>query len=356
MPGLEYYSISYTGRRANNEDSCLALSFNGDSYFLAVADGMGGAAGGEVASRIVIETARKYLGDNFTTTVYPEDLKEMLQRIFDLAQQAVAGEQKNNHELQGMGSTLTCALIAGDKYVVGNLGDSRLYLLKDNKLRLITEDHTYVRQLQKELGEKADPVKLQRFSHLLMRAINGGSDKPDIFPKDENFFILHEGEALLLCSDGLLTDKISSNFEDLENYMLGTRTLKAAAEQLVAYAYDSGSADNITVVLAKYGHLEKQEMKSLKRKFPPGGGTPPPEAGQQKTALRIFLNIFLVLFIAAASGIMLYRDYYSVKPEAARKTAVVPGGAKELPLKKLMEDNKLKPSDSINIRSTKAVP
>ncbi|MGE5432936.1 MAG: PP2C family protein-serine/threonine phosphatase [Syntrophomonadaceae bacterium] len=326
MPELEFYSVSYTGRRSNNEDSCITLSFNGDSYFLAVADGMGGAAGGEVASRIVIETAKNYLNANFTTRVYPEDLKEMLGRIFDLAQEAVAKEQKQNPQLEGMGSTLTCALISGDKYVVGNMGDSRLYLLRQGKLQLLTEDHTYIKQLQKELGNKADPAKLQRFSHLLVRAINGGQDKPDIFPAEEMFYTLREGEVMLLCSDGLMTDKVSTQFEDLENYIVGTRSLKTAAEQLVSYAYNSGSADNITVVLAGFGHLERTERNILKRKYPPMDEDP-----SGRTGLRMFLNFFLVLFILAASGIFIYRDY-SVKTEPPGKAAVVPGDSRQIHL------------------------
>ncbi|MGE5354025.1 MAG: PP2C family protein-serine/threonine phosphatase [Acidobacteriota bacterium] len=353
MPELEFYSVSYTGRRSNNEDSCTTLSFNGNAYFLAVADGMGGAAGGEVASRIVIETAKNYLNDNFTTRVYPEDLKEMLRRIFDLAQEAVAKEQKEKPELEGMGSTLTCALIAGDKYVVGNLGDSRLYLLRHGSLGLMTEDHTYIRQLQKELGQKADPAKLQRFSHLLVRAINGGKDKPDIFPEEEMYFTLHEGEALLLCSDGLLTDKVSTEYKTLEDYIVGTRSLKNAAEQLVAYAYDSGSADNITVVLAGYGHLERSDRNVLKRNYPPESGHT--SGGTEKTPLRIFLNIFLVLFILAASGIMIYRGYSAVKADPHPKALIMPEG-RDAPAGKVAGGIKLKSSDTIKITNTKAAP
>lgn len=353
MPELELYSVSYTGRRSNNEDSCTTLSFNGNAYFLAVADGMGGAAGGEIASRIVIETAKNYLNDNFTTRVYPEDLKEMLRRIFDLAQEAVAKEQKEKPELEGMGSTLACALVAGDKYVVGNLGDSRLYLLKRGNLQLMTEDHTYVRQLQKELGSKADPAKLQRFSHLLVRAINGGQDKPDIFPEEEMYYTLHEGEALLLCSDGLLTDKISTEYKTLEDYIVGTRSLKSAAEQLVAYAYDSGSADNITVVLACYGHLERSERNVLKRKFPPGDSRAP--GGTERTQLRIFLNIFLVLFIIAASGILIYRNYSAVEHHPPQKALITPGG-KDAAVNKVVKGINLKSSDTIKLTNTKAAP
>ncbi|MCU7497389.1 MAG: serine/threonine-protein phosphatase [Ignavibacteria bacterium] len=351
MPELELFSASYTGRRSNNEDSCITLSFNGDGYFLAVADGMGGAAGGEVASRIVIETAKKYLSDNFTTRVYPEDLKEMLGRIFDLAQEAIAGEQKDRPGLQGMGSTLTCALIAGDKYVVGNMGDSRLYLLRHGKLKLLTEDHTYIRQLQKELGNKADPVKLQRFSHLLIRAVNGGNDKPDIFPEGEMYYTLKEGELLLLCSDGLLTDKVSTDYKDLEDYILGTRSLKAAAEQLISYAYDSGSADNITVVLAKYGHLERSERNVLKRKYPPGDRDEP--SGTGSSSLRIFLNILLILVIVAASGIIIYRNNFTARPEPAPKRAVITLNRK--PHAGNMNGLELKASDTIKLRRMKAL-
>lgn len=350
MPELDLYSVSYTGRRGNNEDSCITLSFNGDAYFLAVADGMGGAAGGEVASSIVIETAKNYLNANFTTRVYPEDLKEMLARIFDLAQEAVALEQKNRPELEGMGSTLTCALITGDKYVVGNMGDSRVYLLRRGKLQLMTEDHTYIRQLEKELGKKADPSKLQRFSHLLVRAINGGVDKPDIFPREEMYYTLNEGEVLMLCSDGLLTDKLSTEYNDFENYIMGTRSLKMAAEQLVSYAYYSGSADNITVVLAGYGRLERMEKNPLKRKYPPHDDARPDDSG--RTPLRNFLNFFLVLFIAAASGIFIYSAYKAI-PVPPGKTVLMPE-VRQVPKGKVIGGVQKKPLDKIKLLNTKA--
>lgn len=317
MPKLENYSISFQGRRKNNEDSCLSLSLGENAYFFAVADGMGGAIGGEIASKLVIEASKEYLQKQFMTKVYPEDMKEMLQRVFELSQQSISNELNKKPALQGMGSTLTCVLIQDNKYVIGNLGDSRVYLLKDNALHLMTEDHTYIQQAQKELGGKLDPGIASRYSNYLVRSIDGGEDKPDLFPLGKPFELLSEGEAFLLCSDGLITDKVTNDYEIFRDYILGTKSLKIAAEQLISFAYNEGSKDNITVVLAQYGKLERDKKSVANRDFPPNEG---PEQGNNKgkkenrngpkNNLKSLVYITLISSILIISGFIVYKDYF----------------------------------------------
>lgn len=321
MPKLECYSISFQGRRSNNEDSCLILNLGGENYFLAVADGMGGAAGGEIASRLVIDSAKEYLQYAFTTRVYPEDMKEVVQRIFELSQKAINDEVKAKPELSGMGSTLTCVLILDDEFVIGNLGDSRVYLLKKNTLQLMTEDHTYIQEAQKELGGNLDPNIAGRYSNYLIRSIDGGDDKPDIFPKEKPFEKLSEGEAFLLCSDGLITDKIKDNHGNFKDYILGTNSLKDAIGELISLAYTEGSKDNITVVLAQYGELNRSQRNIVQRGYPP-----PKEAdhkdqksimdmqGRSKDRIKIFIYLSLLASILILTGYMIFRNYSVITP------------------------------------------
>ena len=117
MSQLDYYSLSFVGRRKNNQDSCIVLKPSHNSMFLAVADGMGGAAGGDVASKSVIDSAQRFLKEKFKGEVRPEHLKDILTGIFYSSQNDISKKIKENTELIGMGTTLTCVLILDNKFV-----------------------------------------------------------------------------------------------------------------------------------------------------------------------------------------------------------------------------------------------
>jgi len=295
MKKIDYYSLSFIGRRGSNQDSCLVTKPSKNSLFLAVADGMGGVAGGQIASKVVIETAQDVLKEKFKGEVQPNQLKETLIRIFFLSQKAINDKISEDTELNGMGTTLTCVLILDDKYVWGNLGDSRIYWFTKSNLNQITVDHTHIQEYTDTVGTDVSEEIIKNYSHYLTRSIDGGSDEPDIFPDVISYETLKDGDALLLCSDGLILDKVIGNDEKFKSYLLGTKKLKDAAENLVASAYNDGSNDNITIVLSSYGKLRRKKQKLKKYNYPP---VEKKKAKRKSLLKRWFFWFFMLLIIA----------------------------------------------------------
>jgi serine/threonine protein phosphatase PrpC len=252
MGSWDSYSHTIAGRREENEDGVLILPLGEDGYFCAVADGMGGIKGGEVASATVLTAAREFLAKRFSGSVRTDQLKKVLRDLYAAADAAIRRKQKENPLLAGMGTTLATLLVKGDKYVVGNIGDSRLYRLSGGRLRQITTDHTFVQEMMAKSG-KLDAGVIKRFSHVVTRSIEGGKEKPDIFPADAKHFTLEEGDGFLLCSDGLIIDKSTDQAVSLERHFMESGSLKEAAARMVYSALDAGSSDNVSVVLATWG-------------------------------------------------------------------------------------------------------
>jgi protein phosphatase len=231
---------------------------------------MGGSVGGQIASKLVLDNAFKIIGEEYNYELHPEEMKGILQRVFVASQQAIAQKIKKEPSLTGMGTTLTCVLIQDDKYVWGNIGDSRTYLLCNNDLKLITVDHTYVQDFIKETDGKDLPQSvLKQYGNYLQRALDGGTDQADIFPQDKDFEQLAEGDIFLLCSDGLIIDKVQSDTTVFKDYILGSKNLEIAAEQLIALAFHDGSNDNISAVLASFGSYKRMKTKIKKFAYPP---------------------------------------------------------------------------------------
>ncbi len=152
--------------------------------------------------------------------------------------------------LQGMGSTLSCILIHNDRFVWGNLGDSRIYHFTEDKFVRITKDHTQIEEFAAAENKKVSQEMVHNFGHLLTRTINGGSDKPDIYPKSLPFQTLKKGDGFLLCSDGLLINKYGNDEERFLNCFVETETINDFVENLITNTYEMGSEDNITCISA----------------------------------------------------------------------------------------------------------
>ena len=269
MSHLDYYSLSFVGRRKNNQDSCVVLKPSRKSMFLAVADGMGGAAGGEVASKSVMASAQRTLKEKFKCEVRPEHLKDILIKIFSLAQTDILNKIKSDPDLTGMGTTLSCVLILDDKFVFGSIGDSRIYRYTDSELIQISIDHTFIQEYIDNVGRDIPKKIIENHGHFLTRAINGGDCDPDIFPRTTQYESLKDGEAFLLCSDGMILDKTNGNSANFKDYLLGAKNLKDTAENLVSNAYTNGSDDNISIVLCSIGELKKQKIELKINDYPP---------------------------------------------------------------------------------------
>ncbi|MDY6029495.1 MAG: Stp1/IreP family PP2C-type Ser/Thr phosphatase [Acidaminococcaceae bacterium] len=221
--------------RENNEDSLLVKK----PHLFAVADGMGGYAAGEVASRAALrafEVGLHNAGDN---------LQEALAKAFAKANSHVVKMASGGSNLTGMGATLT-ALYLQDKCTgyCCHIGDSRLYLWRGGELKQLTEDHTVVAGLCSEGKITAAEAKVHPMRHMLLKAV-GVSEQttPDIFK-----ITFQPGDRVLLCSDGL-TDMLE--YEEIKELLSGENSEEVAVA-LEEKALENGGRDNISVIMIDF--------------------------------------------------------------------------------------------------------
>jgi protein phosphatase len=238
--------------QTNLPDSAMPASTQEIGYGLAVADGMGGHAAGEVASRLAILTLIDLVLDRPDWILRLEDgayqaeavrrAAERYDQINDqLGQQAVV-----DPDLLGYGTTLTVATSLGQELIVASIGDSRAYRWRQGKLEQLTRDHT-VAQALADLGDiTQEQVASHRMRHVLTRAL--GSDTLTVQP-DVKRHALADGDGLLLCSDGL-TDMVPD--EQIARILGQQLPAAMACQQLVDQALTNGGKDNVTVVVAWY--------------------------------------------------------------------------------------------------------
>jgi protein phosphatase len=231
LRAAETIQMTDTGRqRRGNEDSMYARA-----PVFVVADGMGGAQAGEVASRLAVEAFEQGLPDSGS----PE---ERLSSCVEEANRRIHELSHSEQHLQGMGTTLTAAYLDDADLSIAHVGDSRAYLFRDGRLQRLTEDHSLVEELKKrgKLTEEQAEEHPQR--SVITRALGP-------FPTvevDTWTYPVREGDVLLLCSDGL-TSMVGE--ERISEIMGAARTLNQAATRLIHEANEAGGRDNITVVL-----------------------------------------------------------------------------------------------------------
>ena len=212
--------------RENNEDSAYA-----GRWLCAVADGLGGHVGGEVASAIAIQSLRSWDAE-----VRPENLAAALEQAVGEANDLLRRAVEDDPALDGMGTTLTAMLWSGSRAAVAHVGDSRAYLLREGALHQITEDHT--------LANVVDDLAASPWlGHMLVRFLGGQPDhSPDLAARE-----LLLGDRYLLCSDGL-TGAVDD--EVIAKVLVTETDAAAAVRRLIDLANESGGPDNITVVIA----------------------------------------------------------------------------------------------------------
>jgi len=252
MP-LKYAGRSDVGRkREHNEDSWHVNERHG---LYAIADGMGGHAAGEVASRIAVDVINEFieLSGNESDITWPFEYDDGASleenRIFTaikLANMKIFEVIKERKELEGMGTTLVIMLSQGDKAWVGHVGDSRVYLIRQGQISQITSDHSWVNE-QMKLGvlTRAEAAN-HPFRNVVTRALGGR----DIVKADVTTHEFQDGDCVLLCSDGL-----NSMLDDETIRSIVTThapDLDAACDALVAAANDAGGDDNVTVILVQH--------------------------------------------------------------------------------------------------------
>ncbi|SDR95840.1 PP2C family protein-serine/threonine phosphatase [Actinopolymorpha singaporensis] len=221
------------GPKKRNEDSGYA-----GPYLLAVADGMGGAVGGDVASAITITTVRDL------DVAEHADPDQELNRVAAEANSRIAARIETEPHLEGMGTTLTAILFDGSVAHVAHIGDSRAYLLRGGRLRMLTHDHTFVQSLVDEGRITPEEAEYHPHRSLIIRVLEGRQDaRPDIQPIE-----VDPGDRFLVCSDGL--DNAGIKDPVIAEILGRAATPEEAATNLVEAALDHGSPDNVTCVVA----------------------------------------------------------------------------------------------------------
>ncbi|AFZ24861.1 serine/threonine protein phosphatase [Cylindrospermum stagnale PCC 7417] len=235
---LNFTGISDPGLiRSNNQD---AYYIDPEGRFFIVADGMGGHAGGEEASRIATQEIQTYLLANWQS---PKSSPKLLEQALLEANAAILQDQQTHAERADMGTTVVVvAFREPDSPWCAHIGDSRLYRLRESQLQQITDDHTWVARAIKIGDITADEARVHPFRHVLSRCL-GREDlhQVDVQPLDVNI-----GDRLLLCSDGL-TEELADH--KIADYLQNTPLLDKAAISLVEAAKDQGGHDNITIVI-----------------------------------------------------------------------------------------------------------
>src|SRR5215216_4531135 len=236
---------------AHKTDTGRQRHANEDSYFaraplFAVADGMGGAQAGEVASRIAAGAfERGSLNSD-------EPAEGQLEQIAQAANREIHQLAQKDSSRAGMGTTLTAATVRDDEVSLGHVGDSRAYVLRDGQLKRLTKDHSLVEELRRQgrLTEEQAEEHPQR--SIITRALG---PEPSV-NVDTMTFPAKDGDVFLLCSDGLTT-MVSD--DQIRQILAESRTLRTAVNRLVEAANRGGGRDNITAVAFRVADADAKE-------------------------------------------------------------------------------------------------
>jgi serine/threonine protein phosphatase PrpC len=241
--------------RTNNEDSYIISDLNvpegtevewagprpvGErGVLLAVSDGMGGAAAGEVASAMTVESLRQWLveehGRRGTDELIEEAIEEANRNVFDAAQDT---------ERQGMGATLTAVLVRGPYAYIAEVGDSRAYIVRGGRIRQVTRDQSYVQLLVDQGLISPDQAEFPPYKNVILQAMGQRAHVDVAIGRLE----LRRGDRFLLCSDGL-TGKVEDR--ELHDALAESESFEVACRRLINLANSRGGEDNITIVVAE---------------------------------------------------------------------------------------------------------
>lgn len=281
--------------RKNNEDSFLIADLERETeadrawhdapvsskgILLAVSDGMGGAAAGEIASAMTVGSLRQWLGDNHegvgTHVLIKEAVEEANRNVFDAAQDT---------ERRGMGATLTAVLVRGRMAHIAEVGDSRAYLIRQGRIRQVTRDQSYVQLLVEQGVVTREQAEKSPHRNVILQAMGHRGDVVVAVGRLE----LRNGDTFVLCSDGLSGKMTETEMRDIVD---SSTDFPEAATRMIAIANERGGEDNITVVLARVSGegvpavepsdgitrtLQSiQDVDLLERSVPPAPVAPPP--------------------------------------------------------------------------------
>jgi PPM family protein phosphatase len=252
---ITYKAISDVGRkRTANEDTYTA---DGDLNLFIVADGMGGHAAGEVASKVAVESIQDFIRytSNDKEITWPYEFDESLtmagnrlKSAIQIAHAKVLEVTAQKKEFQGMATTVVSLLMDDAKAQVAHVGDSRAYLIREDKLIQLTSDHSWVNEQLRTGAITSQQARNHPYRNIVTRAL-GGPNPVDVDVSEEP---MQDGDIILLCSDGLNT--MLSDEQILETVRDNRDDLDKACQALISLANENGGEDNVTAILVKYNH------------------------------------------------------------------------------------------------------
>lgn len=241
---IKAYAKSDIGKlREINQDSFYISDSLDEVQLYMLADGMGGYNGGEIASSLAIQTAKSYIENNFKEIEKDKDsIIQLLASSMEYANMVVYEKSKENKDLEGMGTTLEICLIYNTKAFIGHIGDSRIYRIRKEFMRKLTQDHSYVQKLVKEGTITPEEAVHHPQKNMLMKALGCSAFvEPDVMVRG---FL--KDDILVINSDGL------TNLVPQEKiFELAKKDIERAPKELVEIANQNGGYDNITVIIIK---------------------------------------------------------------------------------------------------------
>ena len=240
---MNIWTMTDTGLvRKENQDAFAVDTVFGHTICV-VCDGMGGAAGGRLASRIAVDTFSTEMKKRLSPDSKPDRLREVSVVAVALANRAVREAARSSEEYQNMGTTLVSAVSFDGGVVIANVGDSRAYHINKERIRQVTRDHSLVEHMVERGDITAEEARHHPNRNVITRALG-----PDIDPECDCYTCqLSEGDFLLLCTDGLVNTVMD---EEIKAEVLRGDT-ETCMDRLLAISKSRGASDNITVVLVR---------------------------------------------------------------------------------------------------------
>ena len=243
---MEVWSMTDVGLvRKENQDACAVCQHEESGHTLCVVfDGMGGAAGGKLASRIAVDTFMTEMQKVLRRDMTPEQLREASSYAVVLANRAIRDAAEASVDCRGMGTTLVSAVSYDGGAVLSNVGDSRAYHITADGIQRVTKDHSLVESMVDRGDITAEEARHHPNRNLITRAL--GPDMSAL--SDEYICPLEPGDFLLLCSDGLV-DTVTD--QEMLFEVIHGDDLNTCLDRLLAISKSHGASDNVTAVLMK---------------------------------------------------------------------------------------------------------
>jgi len=225
--------------RKNNEDYCQIVNLPDDVCLFLVADGIGGNAGGEIASQVAVHTVTEALSSTEISDI--ESCRSHVSHAIEQAHRAVLEKAEREPDMAGMGTTLTMMVIKEDRGLVAHVGDSRAYHYHDGKMSRITDDHSLTEEWVRDGKITPEEAAFHPYRNVLTRAVGiEPFEKPDFVP-----IHLQSGDRVLICTDGLTNMVDDRRLEEILKLNLDPQTL---SERLGQEALNEGGHDNVTMI------------------------------------------------------------------------------------------------------------